>query len=271
MTPLDQFKDQRILITGAEGSLGRELRKQLFIAGTRRYLDYFLTDIGSMDVRDLLRVSTIVDEVRPDVIFHLAGAKHAPEGELDPFSVARTNIEGTDNVLMAARSVGAKVVLASSCKACNPETAYGATKLIAERMVLNAGGTVARFYNIVETCGNVFETWRSLDEDEALPVTPCSRYFISIDQAIDLLLWCAVLPSGRYCVDPGEPRRMADVATELYPGRPQRRILPRRGDRLVEPRYAVGEVAVPLDFAGVESVWSPHDPVRQPIREEIAA
>jgi FlaA1/EpsC-like NDP-sugar epimerase len=267
VTPLSELSGQRMLITGGDGSLGRALVKRL----PRSELGVWTSDIDTMDVRNLGSVAHFVDSIRPDVIFHLAGAKHAPEGELDPFGVARTNIEGTDNVLMAARSVGAKVVLASSCKACNPETAYGATKLIAERMVLNAGGTVARFYNVVETCGNVFETWRGLSDDEPLPVTPCARYFISIEQAIDLLLWCAVLPTGRYCVDPGAPVRMETMAARLYPHRSQKKIPPRRGDRLREPRYAVGEIAVPLDFAAVESVWSPHDPVRQPMREEVAA
>lgn len=263
MTPLHELSEKRILITGAKGSLGLALRDRL-------HSDVFVTDIETMNVRNPGQVVLQVSRIRPDAIFHLAGAKHAPEGEIDPFAVAQTNIEGTANVLAAAEKVAAKVVLASSCKACNPETAYGATKLIAERMVLNAGGTVARFYNVVETCGNVFETWRELPETDPVPVTPCSRYFISIEQAIDLLLWCAVLPSGRYCVDPGEPRCMSDVAAELYPGRPHLRIPPRRGDRIREPRYAEGEVAVPLDFAGVESVWSPHDPVRQ-LAEAVAA
>jgi FlaA1/EpsC-like NDP-sugar epimerase len=262
VTPLELLAGERVLITGAKGSLGQALVGIL--------PDTFGTDIGTMDVRDSKRVSLRISRIRPTVIFHLAGAKHAPEGELDPAGVAETNITGTANVLAAAERVGARVVLASSCKACNPETAYGATKLIAERMVLNAGGTVARFYNVVETCGNVFETWRGLSEDEPVPVTPCARYFISIQQAIDLLLWCAVLPTGRYCVDPGAPVRMETMAARLYPGRPQRKIPPRRGDRLREPRYAVGEIAVPLDFAGVESVWSPHDPVRDPA-EAVAA
>jgi FlaA1/EpsC-like NDP-sugar epimerase len=262
VTPLNALEGQRVLITGARGSLGCALVDVL--------PDTFGTDIETMDVRDPQRVVLQCSRIRPEVIFHLAGAKHAPEGELDPAGVAETNITGTANVLAAADRIGARVVLASSCKACNPETAYGATKLIAERMVLNAGGTVARFYNVVETCGNVFQTWRELPETDPLPVTPCARYFISIEQAIDLLLWCAVLPTGRYCVNPGAPVRMETMAERLYPGRSQKKIPPRRGDRLREPRYAVGEIAVPLDFAGVESVWSPHDPVREPA-EAVAA
>lgn len=254
------------MVTGGNGSLGGALRSRFVELG----IWTVSTDIRTMDVRDRQAVALKVNRIAPRLIFHLAGAKHAPEGELDPAGVAETNITGTTNVLAAAEKIGAKVVLASSCKACNPETAYGATKLIAERMVLNAGGTVARFYNVIETCGNVFETWRELPDTDPVPVTPCARYFISIEQAIDLLLWAAVLPTGRYCVDPGAPVRMETMAARLYPGRPQRKIPPRRGDRVREPRYAVGEVAVPLDFAGVESVWSPHDPVRE-TAEAIAA
>jgi FlaA1/EpsC-like NDP-sugar epimerase len=266
VTPLQELTGQRIWITGGKGSLGLALQERLVEVTDR----VAATDIEVFDVRDISALQKMISSVQIDVIFHLAGAKHAPEGELDPWAITKTNVEGTANVLKVAEAQGARLVLASSCKACNPETAYGATKLIAERMVLNAGGTVARFYNVVETCGNVFETWRGLSEDEPVPVTPCARYFISIQQAIDLLLWCAVLPTGRYCVNPGAPVRMETMAARLYPGRPQRKIPPRRGDRLREPRYAVGEVAVPLDFAGVESVWSPHDPVRQ-LAEAVAA
>jgi FlaA1/EpsC-like NDP-sugar epimerase len=260
------------LITGAHGSLGTELQKRLAYRswGGWNAAIVTTTDIDTMDVRDWDSVARVVRNVDPDVIFHLAGAKHAPLGEVDPFGVAETNISGTEHMIDAAESCGARVVLASTCKACDPETAYGATKLIAERMVLNACGSVARFYNVPETCGNVFELWRNLPEDEPLPVTPCSRYFISAEQAIDLLLWCAVLPSGRYCADPGRAKRMSQVAAELYPGRPQRRIPPRRGDRLREPRFAAGEVSVPVSV-GLEAVFSPHDPAREPTREEVVA
>jgi FlaA1/EpsC-like NDP-sugar epimerase len=260
---LSRFAGKRILVTGALGSIGSAVVPRLRKAGAV----VVATDLESydyrLDVRDSSEVDHWVKTTRPDLVFHLAGAKHAPEGELNPFGVAQTNITGTRYVLEAAAAVGAQVVLASSCKACNPETAYGATKLIAERMVLNAGGSVARFYNVAETSGNVFETWRGLPVDDPLPVTPCTRFFITLERAVGLLLAAASLPSGRYCVNPGEARWMADVAHELYPGRAQLMIEPRRGDRLHEPRYGTNERASLLG-SDLEQVWSPHDPVVEP-------
>ena len=116
--------------------------------------------------------------------------------------------------------VSARVLTASTCKACNPETVYGATKLIAERMTLEAGGSVARFYNTVETCGNVFRLWEELAEDEPLPVTPCGRYFIALSEAVALMLHAAVQPPGRYIVHPGRrPRVMTLAARAAHPER----------------------------------------------------
>jgi FlaA1/EpsC-like NDP-sugar epimerase len=201
----------RILVTGAAGSIGSALVRALEARGDM--VD--ATDIDTLDVRYAADVDDWFLQSPPQLVFHLAGAKHAPEGELDPHAVAATNIGGTANVLESAAIVGAKVVMASTCKACDPETAYGATKLIAERMVLNAGGSVARFYNVPESAGNVFETWRALPFPEPLPVTPCSRYFMPLERAVELLLFSAEQRSGRYTVDPGPSRSMAEVAADL--------------------------------------------------------
>ena len=254
----------KVLVTGAAGSIGSALVAAL---ESDRHL-VAATDIDTLDVRDREAVRDWFEEFPPDLVFHLAGAKHAPDGERDPFGVAETNIVGTAN-LLAAVAPGVRVVMASTCKACDPETAYGATKLIAERMVLNAGGTVARFYNVPESSGNVFETWRSLAAAGPLPVTPCSRYFMPLESAVDLLLRCAELPSGRYSVDPGPPRAMADVAAEVYPGRAQKHMEPRRGDRLREPLCAAHERLFPL-ADGLVQVVSSHDSVVAPV-ELLAA
>jgi hypothetical protein len=83
---------------------------------------------------------------------------------------------------------------------------------------------------------------------------------------VGLLMGAIVFPAGRYCVDPGKPRWMTDVAAELYPDRPQREIPPRRGDRLVEPLCASHER---LFGAGILRIESDYDPV--PAREAVAA
>lgn len=217
-----------------------------------------------LDVRDASQVNEWVRVFDPTVILHLAGAKHAPEGEEHPYGVLVTNAVGTRNVL----ATGRKVILASTCKACDPETAYGASKLIAERMVLNAGGVVVRYYNVRETVGNVFRLWEQIPPDQPIPYTDCRRYFISLEQAIRLTVAALDLPTGRYTVDPGEPEWMRDVAARLYPGRELVQIPARRGDRQMEPLCAESEELKP-EVEGLVRVVGTHDPV--PAEEMIAA
>lgn len=243
----------RFLVTGAAGSVGVALTERL-VPG-----EVWAADIDEMDVTDAGQVWRFVEEVRPGVIYHLAGAKHAPEGERDPAQVANVNIGGTLNVLAAAKQHGARVIVASTCKACDPETAYGASKLIAERATLNAGGVVVRFHNIPESSGNVFRLWESLPADEPLPVTQCWRYFTPLEQAVQLLVDAAKFPTGRYCVDPGPVRSMEHVAWETYPGRRQKRVPPRRGDRRREPLHAACEAVKP--YGRYLRIVGAHDPV----------
>jgi FlaA1/EpsC-like NDP-sugar epimerase len=258
--PLEQLGAERILVTGAAGSIGTAAQRALGSAG----IEPLITDLrgldGSrpLDVRDSQAIEDALGGYRPTLVLHLAGAKSAPVAETDVHSALEVNAWGTATLVAAAGRAGARVVTASTCKACDPETVYGATKLLAERLTIAAGGSVARFYNVVESSGNVFETWRVLPPDEPLPVTPCSRYLISLADATALLLWAAVLRPGRYTIDPGEAWTIAQIAAELYPGRPQREILPRRGDRTVEPRCARSETIHP--FRGrIERIVNRHD------------
>jgi len=199
------------------------------------------TDVDSLDVTDGERVLRRFYHTAPGVVFHLAAHKHAPEAEATPADVTRTNVLGTENVVRAARAVEAKVVLASTCKAADPETVYGATKLIAERIVLNAGGVVCRYFNVRESAGNVFRLWESVPESEALLWTSCWRYFITLDDAVDLLVRAVDLPAGRYAIDPGSPRHMHAELLALYPDRTHCQIPRRRGDREAEPLHGASE------------------------------
>jgi FlaA1/EpsC-like NDP-sugar epimerase len=247
--PLAALAGKRILVTGAKGSIGSALLT---------HLDAVATDVDSLDVRDEEAVRATLTSADPEVILHLAAAKSAPDGERDPMSALEINVIGTRNVLAhAPRSC--HVVTASTCKSCEPETAYGASKLVAERVTLNAGGSVARFYNVVESSGNVFETWSRLAPDDPIPVTPCRRYFISLAEAVSLVLWTAVLPPARYGFDPGTAREMRDVAADLYPGRVIHSIPPRRGDRLVEPLAARHEQVEQDAQASLLRIVGAHD------------
>jgi FlaA1/EpsC-like NDP-sugar epimerase len=247
--PLKALAGKRILVTGAQGSIGSALLE---------HLDAVPTDVDSLDVRDGDAVRAMFSAENPEVILHLAAAKSAPDGERDPMSALEINVLGTRNVLAHAPD-GCHVVTASTCKSCEPETAYGASKLVAERVTLNAGGSVARFYNVVESSGNVFEIWGQLAPDEPLLVTPCRRYFISLAEAVSLVLWTAILPPARYGFDPGSAREMREVAADLYPGRTMQSVPPRRGDRLVEPLAARHEQVENSAVAGLLRIVGAHD------------
>lgn len=250
-----------LLITGAAGSVGQEVLRAL-----RQRPDVVATDLDTMDVTRPEQVWQVVRDTQPRQILHLAGAKHAPEGETDPETTARVNIAGTANVLRAASAVGAHVVTASTCKACDPETAYGASKLIAERLTLNAGGVVVRFFNVPEAGGNVFRLWETVPADEPLPVTDAWRYFIRMADAVTLAIAALTMSTGRYTIDPGPARHMADVAAELYPGRAQTLVPLRRGDRWAEPLHADCEHA-DVYASGLMRISGPYDPP-QPQQDE---
>lgn len=245
-----------VLVTGGLGSIGLAVTDVLDEYG----VDWVSTDVDEMDVTDPRQVARTMAIFEPATILHLAGAKHAPEGELDPMTPVRVHVDGTRNVLDYA-PVGCRVVTASTCKACDPETAYGASKLIAERLTLNAGQSVARFHNVVDTVGNVFELWRALDENEPLEVTSCFRYFVSSIEAVSLLLYAATVGEpGRFSLEDIESQYVPDVAARLYPKRERRYVKRRRGDRLDEPFSASCE-DTKLETEHICRVTGAHDPV----------
>lgn len=224
------LKEKQILITGAGGSIGTRLYERL-----RKICDFipYRTDKKQMDVTNSFIVRLTIDKYKPDIIIHLAGMKHAPQGEVNPLEAIDINITGTHNIIknLDILEKPCKVVLASTCKANNPEIVYGATKLIAERLVLNAGGSVARFFNVVETSGNVFEIWEK--EKGKKKVAHCIRYFIGLDEAVGLLIYTAMAPAGRYIVNTIHPHNMLDIYSKLY-NEDGQIMPPRRGDRIKE-------------------------------------
>ena len=234
-------RTERILITGANGSIGTKLIEKL----KDKDIEYLATDIeGShsyLDITDFNNVFSTINKFKPTIIINAAGAKHAPLGEKETWKTLSINTLGTKNIIDCAPT-DCKVILTSTCKSANPEIVYGASKLIAERMVLNSGGTVARYFNVVETSGNVFEIWDNVPETEPILLAPtCERHFISLDEAIGLLFYCMNSEPGRYIVNSGHLLKMGDVASRLYPNRKKIIIEPRRGDRLTEKFLSTSE------------------------------
>ena len=246
----------RILVTGAEGAIGKRL-----ISALEEEHDVYGTDVDTMDVTVESEVEQAMLKFKPDKVIHLAGSKIAVEGELNPEGFARVNVSGTANVVRSASFVGASVVFSSTCKAADPETAYGASKLIAERIVLNADGVVVRFYNVPESPGNVFRLWESLPAEDPIPYTDCWRYFITLERAVSILVRALELPSGRYAPAPVRAFHMRDVAQMAYPERKLVEISRRRGDRVREPLHGHCEYAYELED-GIFQIVGAHDPMK---------
>jgi FlaA1/EpsC-like NDP-sugar epimerase len=227
--------DKKILITGANGSIGTRLIERFVSMG----VNFLSTDIEGnhtyLDVTISENVKSVLEDYMPDIIINIAGAKHAPEGEHETWKTLSINTIGTKNLIDYSNS-DTKIILTSTCKSCNPETVYGSSKLIAERMVLNNGGSIARFFNVVETQGNVFEIWDQIDENEPMKVAAvCKRHFISLDEATGLLIYISSIDDcGRYIVNSPILREMTDIANVLYVDKDKTIIQPRRGDRVEE-------------------------------------
>lgn len=236
----------RILVTGSEGFIGRRVCELLGREGHSVTTCDVADDILSLTWMKAMGRETF------DRCIHLAAHKYATTAEDLPEQVADLNIRGTANVVRAS---GCPVILASTCKAADPCTVYGASKLIAERIVLNAGGTVVRLVNVVGSTGSVVDLWDHMEGP--LPVTDCKRMWIGGDLAASLFVRALDLEPGRYApwVDP--PTSVAGLAEIYFPGREYVPVPLRRGDRPVERLVGEYETASTMrdGFVRIYDCW----------------
>ena len=255
-----RLEDKKILIVGANGSIGTRLCEVL----SAEKLDFLSTDIEGdheyLDITSFQDVVRTVNKYNPDYIVNIAAEKYATKSELIPWRTLEVNTIGTQNLIDACKEK-TKIVLLSTCKACNPEIVYGASKSIAERMVLNAGGSVARFFNVIQSQGNVFEIWDNVDKDSPIRVVEeCNRYFISLDESIGLILYSMLEGPGRFIVNTKLLRNMKDVVEATYPDREKICVPRRRGDRKTEIFLSTSEIETEERLFGeVLKVISSHD------------
>ncbi|HET9149848.1 MAG TPA: nucleoside-diphosphate sugar epimerase/dehydratase [Alphaproteobacteria bacterium] len=223
----DLIKGKRVLVTGAGGTIGGELARQIATYGPARLAlldasEFALYTIDSeigekhpalpraavlADVRDRERVHRVVAGERPELVFHAAALKHVPMVENHPLEGLLTNVIGTRNVADACRaSAVAAMVMISTDKAVNPSSIMGATKRLAEcyNQALNiargaAPGTVfvtVRFGNVLGSTGSVVPLFeRQLKAGGPLTVThpEVKRYFMTVREAVELVLEASVL------------------------------------------------------------------------------
>jgi FlaA1/EpsC-like NDP-sugar epimerase len=273
----EHIAGRRVLVTGAGGSIGAELCRQLYQLGPaelimldrdesalhavqlalrgRALLDSDETVLA--DIRDERRVRDVFGKFRPEIVFHAAALKHLPLLERFPAEALKTNVWGTLTVLEAAADHGVQsFVNISTDKAANPACVLGYSKRITERltayMAVRTGGSYlsVRFGNVLGSRGSVLGAL-SAQVAAGDPVTvtdpDVSRYFMLADEAVHLVLQAAAIGRGGevLVLDMGEPVRIADMARRLAAGRGQDLDLVftglRPGEKLTEDLLGDGE------------------------------
>ena len=239
------FKDKTILITGAGGSIGSELARQLLLSGPAylvmlgrgensifealQTLDPGKTVVTPVivDIRERARIEALMQDLRPDVVFHAAAHKHVHLMELYPEEAVATNVLGTANVLRSALSAGVgRFVHISTDKAVNPSSVMGATKRVSEFLVQEAARSSGRAYasvrfgNVLSSRGSVVPIFRrQLERGGPLTVThpDVERFFMTIPEAVQLVLQAAVLahPGDTFVLDMGERVKIVDLARDI--------------------------------------------------------
>lgn len=237
----DLLADKVVLVTGAGGSIGSEIARQVarFRPSELLLLDHdetHLFDVSATlppgpvqvlaDIRDRARINTIFGRWKPDVVFHAAAHKHVPLLETHPAEAIRTNVVGTDAVVQAAAAVGTtRFVFISTDKAVAPNNIMGASKRVAEQLVLSARPEGAafcavRFGNVLGSRGSVIPTFlEQIKHGGPVTVTDSrmTRYFMSIPEAVQLVLQSAALSTGGeiFMLDMGESVNIAALAERL--------------------------------------------------------
>ncbi|MBA3587547.1 MAG: polysaccharide biosynthesis protein [Chloroflexi bacterium] len=243
--------DRVVLITGAGGSIGSELARQVFALGPRRLIlvdrsesalylvqreleakrdrDHPLAELRAhlANVASRAAMDRLVATERPDVIFHAAAYKHVPMMEEHPSDAAHVNIGGTLALLDAAVANDVeRFVLVSTDKAVRPSSVMGASKRVAEMLVAEAARRTGkpyvsvRFGNVLGSNGSVVPIFQEqLEKGEPLTIThpEMSRYFMTIREAAWLILDAAALGTNGdlFVLDMGKPIRIVDLAHDL--------------------------------------------------------
>ena len=238
---------RRVLVTGAGGSIGRELCRQiarwnpsaLILLGhgensifeTLLELEENFPNIPLhpviADIRDLDRINIVFDQLRPQVVFHAAAHKHVPLMEANVEEAISNNIQGTRNIVEVALSYNIeRLVMISSDKAIRPTSVMGATKRMAELVVLDAAQrsglpySVVRFGNVLGSRGSVVPRFkRQILRGGPVTIThpDMKRYFMTIPEAVHLVLQAAAIGVGNevFVLNMGEQVRILDLAEDL--------------------------------------------------------
>ncbi len=245
----DQITDKVILVTGAGGSIGSEICRQiiqfnpakLLLLGHGENSIYLIdrelrthhqncpTEIVPIiaDIQDREKINEIMEQYHPDIVYHAAAHKHVPLMEYNPKEAVKNNIFGTKNVAEAAKAAKVKnFVMVSTDKANNPPNVMGSTKRIAEMIVtgLNEEGctkfSAVRFGNVLGSHGSVIPVFREqIAQGGPITVTDfrMTRYFMTIPEASRLVIQSGALAKGGeiFILDMSEPVKIVDLAKNM--------------------------------------------------------
>ena len=241
------IRDKVVLVTGAGGSIGSEICRQIMRVGPKQLLllghgensiyliNQELKNIYKdgpiipiiADIRDKQQLDQIFTQYNPQVVFHAAAHKHVPLMEIQPMAAVLNNIYGTRNVAdVAGRHGVERFVMISTDKAVNPTSVMGATKRVAEKVIISMNDTydtkyiTVRFGNVLGSRGSVIPLFKKQIEAGG-PVTvtdpEMTRYFMTIPEASQLVLQAGAMGKGRevFLLDMGEPVKIIDLARNM--------------------------------------------------------
>ena len=271
---------KRVLVTGAGGSIGREISRQVARWGPAELVllghgensifealielkeDYSTLSIHPIiaDIRNLQRLQVIFETHRPEVVFHAAAHKHVPLMEINVEEAITNNIIGTRNMVqVSVASDVERFVLISTDKAVKPINVYGATKRMAEMIVIDAAQrtgrtfTVVRFGNVLGSRGSVVPIFKSqISRGGPVLIThpDMERFFMTIPEAVHLVLQASAMGQGgeAFILNMGEQVRILELAEDLIrlsglePGRDIEIAFTgiRRGEKLSEDLWEQG-------------------------------
>jgi FlaA1/EpsC-like NDP-sugar epimerase len=284
---------KRVLVTGAGGSIGSELCRQIngFQPKALYMLDHDESNLHRLqmrlhgealldsddliiaDIRDAERIHQVFAELRPEVVFHAAAHKHLPLLERNPCEGVKSNVLGTKHLVEASLVVGAeRFILISTDKAADPTSILGVTKRLAEMVVqANAGGPTrmasVRFGNVLGSRGSFLSILsEQIENGEAVTVThpDVTRFFMTVEEAVGLVIEAASMASDgeTFVLDMGEPVRIVDLvrnyAEQVHLGEDQLAIRftgLRRGEKLNEALFSETEKRVRTEHP---KIWATH-------------
>ena len=294
---LRHLKEQRVLITGAGGSIGSALARQLLYAAPSRL---YLLGHGENSIYEIARelhllqsegigektniipiigelqnrqfVTYIMQKTQADYVFHAAAHKHVTLTETNPMAAILNNVMATRYLVEAAQEYGTQCfILVSTDKAVKPTTIYGATKRLAEDIVLSRAGVVVRFGNVLGSRGSIMPLFQYQIENGG-PVTVtdphAKRFFMTIPEAAALVIQVSGFAGGgtRYILEMGEQLSIQEIAEQMirfYGYTPNHEIKIhyiglRPGEKEQEVLLGEGERVEATEFSGIQQVIAEH-------------